>query len=79
MQTFPTTVGGLVGLNRPAVQRSEGTAMKIYAYLIWPAAGLQIQRPHWKQCSNMPRGRQKKKISYIQYMLLVLTLLDSNF
>ena len=43
-QTFPTTVGGLVGLN----QSSERTAMTIYAYLIQPGAGFRIQRPHWK-------------------------------
>ena len=67
-QTFPTTVGGLEGLNRPAVQRSERTAMKIYAYLILPGAGSEYNTRTGNNVAKCPGGakknKAKKNISY---------------
>ena len=67
--TFLTTFGGLVGLNRPTVQHSEQTAMKLYTYLICPGVGFRLQCLHWKKCSNMPRGCKKKEKEYLNFVL----------
>jgi hypothetical protein len=45
-------------------QRSEHTAMTIYAYLI---AGFRIQRMHQKIPYNMPRGPKKKNLKKIAH------------
>ena len=42
-QALPTTVGSLVGLNRPVVNALSSTAMKIYGYLIRPGVGFRIK------------------------------------
>ena len=52
----------LVGLDWPAVQCSERTAMKIYAYLMPPGAGFRIQRSHLKNnVAICPGGEKRKK------------------
>jgi hypothetical protein len=42
-------------------QRSEHTAMTIYAYLVRRGAGFRIQCLHWKILYKMPRGHKRKK------------------
>jgi hypothetical protein len=42
-------------------QRSEHTAMTIYAYLIWSGAGFRKQLLHQKILYYWPRGKKKKK------------------